>query len=352
MRRREFIKCAGGLAAALAAPRAPAFHDQMQAWQSFRLNYTVELPQDSARARLWVPMPTTGDDVYQYVQGAMWDGKASVAGFRSVPGIDPVGFFFAEWTDRRMPRKVTVSVALKLADRKFDPSKLDPDHHHGAGRGKPTDAHLAPMRRVPLTPELKLKARELVSGVQFPIAKGRALFDWVAAQETSPVKVDDPAGEREWRNPVFVAMARSVGIPARVVFGLRVDDSEISKHIGSYGDVSRAQHVRAEFHVQGRGWVPVDADDVHIASHEEGVKPGEPRFAELSDRLFGLWEPNWVEYNRTVDVALNPSPAAGKLPFFVFPVAELDGKLRDSRDPGSFSYRIESAELVGTGGKF
>ena len=50
-------------------------------------------------------------------------------------------------------------------------------------------------------------------------------------------------------------------------------------------------------------------------------------------------------------VDLGKASAVGKLPFFLYPHAEIDGKQQDSFEPEMFSYKITSAVLVGTGAK-
>jgi transglutaminase-like putative cysteine protease len=60
-------------------------------------------------------------------------------------------------------------------------------------------------------------------------------------------------------NALFVALARAVRIPARDACGVRVADSRLGfKSLGRSGDISKAQHCRAEFYAQKYGWIPVD----------------------------------------------------------------------------------------------
>ena len=56
-------------------------------------------------------------------------------------------------------------------------------------------------------------------------------------------------------NALFVALARAAGIPARDAYGLRVADSQLGyRSLGKAGDVTRAQHCRAEFYAASHGW--------------------------------------------------------------------------------------------------
>jgi transglutaminase-like putative cysteine protease len=61
-------------------------------------------------------------------------------------------------------------------------------------------------------------------------------------------------------NALFVGLARSVGLPARDVYGIRVMPSEFGfKALGAGSEiVSKAQHCRAEVWLSGSGWTPVD----------------------------------------------------------------------------------------------
>jgi transglutaminase-like putative cysteine protease len=59
-------------------------------------------------------------------------------------------------------------------------------------------------------------------------------------------------------NALFVALARAEGIPARDVYGVRVARSALGyASLGpAGGDITKAQHCRAEFWLPTHGWVP------------------------------------------------------------------------------------------------
>jgi hypothetical protein len=88
------------------------------------------------------------------------------------------------------------------------------------------------------------------------------------------------------------------------------------------------------------------------ATAAENLPPGDPKLATLRSKLFGAAEMNWFAFNHAEEVKLAPDVVAGTLPFFALPYGEIGRKPRDNSDPASFAYRIESRELVGTGGKF
>jgi transglutaminase-like putative cysteine protease len=140
-------------------------------------------------------------------------------------------------------------------------------------------------------------------------------------------------------NSLFVGLARAQGVPAREMFGMRVADSGISMSLGRSGDVSKAQHCRAEFYVAGYGWVPVDPADVRKVMLEEQLPLESAFITELRELLFGTWEMNWVGFNHARD--FRPSPEAKEpMNFFMYPEAETVAGPLDGTDPEYFRYKI------------
>ena len=111
------------------------------------------------------------------------------------------------------------------------------------------------------------------------------------------------------------------------------------------GDVTTAQHCRAEVWADGYGWIPVDPADVRKLMLEE-QKPSlsDPSVAKAREALFGSWEMNWIAFNDAHDVAL-PGSAGTPLPFLMYPQAEVGGVRLDSLDPATFKYTITARQL-------
>ena len=150
-------------------------------------------------------------------------------------------------------------------------------------------------------------------------------------------------------NALFVGLSRSVGIPARDIYGLRVAPSIHGyKSLGvGAANITRAQHCRAEFYSASHGWVPVDPADVRKVILEEppGNLPiGDAKVKLAREKLFGAWEMNWLAYNYDHDVAL-PGSKLGKnekIGYLMYPQAEINGNRVDSLDPDNFKYKITS----------
>jgi len=361
MDRRDFIKFGGAGAALMAiSPKGFPNTDDSAHWRGFRFTYHVELPGDQGQARLWLPMPWSEDNAYQRSVPGIWNGKPDKAALKNLGGGQTA--FIGEWSGKA-PRTVTVSTIIKTADRHANLGAAKKDSK--LAMPKEALAWVKPSKRIATDGIVRSTVKTATKGASSPLEEARAIYDWVVENMRYDPNLrgcgqGDPKAILESGNlsgrsadfsALFVALCRASGIPAREQFGIRVDNSELFKSLGAYGDVSRGQHCRAEFFVAGAGWVPVNPSDVRRAVEMESLPLSDPKIAKLRDRLFGTWEMNWFAFGYGDEVKL-PGSSNGAVPFFAFPQAELAGKKRDSMDPVTFAYRIESRELVGTGVKF
>jgi transglutaminase-like putative cysteine protease len=207
-------------------------------------------------------------------------------------------------------------------------------------------------------------AERICAGDKTDLDKARALYEWVVENTSrdphtpgcgmgdvaSMLKSGYLGGKCADINALFVALARSVAIPARDAYGVRVAESRLGyKCLGRSGDVSKAQHCRAEFYARGVGWIPVDPADVRKVMLEEvpgGLPLGDPRVQAARQALFGSWEMNWVAYNHGHDVVL-PGSVKPPLPFLMYPNGETGGERLNSLEATTFRYELYARELAG-----
>ena len=212
---------------------------------------------------------------------------------------------------------------------------------------------------------VKATAERIVAGRTSDVDRARALYDWVVSNTyrepkvrgcgTGDIKAMLETGNMGGKcgdiNARFVGLARSVGIPARDVYGIRVARSAFGyRELGAGGpDISRAQHCRAEAWLAGRGWVAMDPADVgkvmRLETPEWLKDPNAPVAAPVYRALFGGWEGNWMAYNVAHDVAL-PGSRGAKVGFLMYPQAETRGERIDSLDPETFKYKITAREIT------
>lgn len=364
MQRRDFIKLAGASAALF--PIAPSVFGKqanLSKWKSYRLTYQINLPAKGNRALLWLPLPDTTDTPHQFTQGSVWSGNAKTAKFYTIPKT-AFPAFHAEWHGSG-PRKVTVSSVVKTRDRFVDLR----NYSEKGKRIIPADIKrfLQSTKHAPLNGIVRMTALSItkIANAQTPLEKARSIYNWVVDnayrdQATrgcgrgdikSMLETNNLGGKSADLNTLFVGLARAAGVPARNQYGIRIDESVAHKCLGKYGNLSNAQHCRAEFYLAGLGWVPVDPADVHQLILDEKLTHNHPKVVSLREKLFGAWEMNWVTFNHGDDIKLGNKSDVGRLPFFMYPHAEISGKQQDSLSPAEFSYMITSAKMIGTGAK-
>jgi transglutaminase-like putative cysteine protease len=328
-------------------------------WRVFEVTTRAEIVNASGPTKVWLPLPLTADTDYQKSLGLTWSGNAAVAR----PYRDDkygAGLLYAEWGVAEPAPVVEATARFATRDRTVDPAAA------AVGRvedRKTLKVWLEPTQLLPTDGIVRKTAQDITRGQRTDVEKARAIYEWIVDNTFRDPKVrgcgiGDIRGMLETRNlggkcadlnALFVGLARSVGIPARDVYGVRVADSATYKSLGKSGDITKAQHCRAEFHTAALGWVPVDPADVRKVVLEErpsGLALDDPIAQNARAKLFGAWEMNWLAFNYAHDFKL-PGAAGEPLAFFMYPQAEVGGERRDSLDPDAFRYRMTARELAG-----
>jgi transglutaminase-like putative cysteine protease len=358
MDRRDFLKngmaATTGLALGARPLRAGA---ATPGWRAFEVVTRIDIDPSGGATRAWVPVPLLTATDYFERRGDTWTGNAGTAKALSDDRYG-VGFVYAEWPAGAAAPALEVTSRFAARDRQVDLG--------AAGNGRADDPktlalYLEPTKLIPTDGIVRETAAAITKGRERDVDKARAIYDWIVETTFRDPKVrgcglGDVKTMLETRNfggkcadlnALFVGLARAVGVPARDVYGIRVADSAEFKSLGRSGDVSKAQHCRAEFHAQGPGWVPVDPADVRKLVLEEppaGLPLTDPVVRRAREKLFGAWEMNWLPYNYGHDLALLHSTGA-PVPFLMYPQAETDAGRKDSLDPATFRYRITATEI-------
>jgi hypothetical protein len=353
MDRRDFLRFSGLASAGIMYPTLapPAFAQQAAAdkWRIFEVTMQVEVLKPAGVTRVWIPTPLTQDTPYHKTLGNSFKAEGGTSGIMT-EGKYGAGMVWAEWPEGVRP-VLTHTSRFATRDIAVDLSK--------PGNAKPEDkAVLAKYTQATDLMPTDGVVKETADG----IVKARAIYEWVVENtyrdpKTRGCGVGDIkfmlenkalGGKCADLNALFVALARSEGIPARDVYGIRVAGSALGyKSLGrTGGDITKAQHCRAEFYAAGYGWIPVDPADVRKVMLEEyGGKPiDDPMVVAARKRLFGSWEMNWLAYNTAHDLQL-PNSTRGKIGFLMYPQSETaEGRL-DSLDPDNFKYTISAKEI-------
>jgi transglutaminase-like putative cysteine protease len=365
MKRRAFLKTGLGASAVVALGAVPRLvragetPTAANPWRRFEVVTRVEIVEPRGITRAWVPIPLLSDTDYFKRGGDTWTSNAAVTRTAKDAKYD-VGLVYAEWRTAEKAPLLEITSRFATRDRAVDlaapPARSVHEDRAVLAR------YLEPTKLIPTDGIVRETAQGITEGITSDAGKAQALYEWIVENTFRDPKVKgcglgDIKTMLETRyfggkcadlNALFVGLARAANVPARDVYGVRCADSAEFKSLGKSGDISKAQHCRAEFYRDGYGWVPVDPADVRKVILEEGggLSAGlaDPKAQRARAKLFGAWEMNWLPYNYGHDVRLPNSPEA-TVPFLMYPQAETAEGRKDSLEPASFKYQITAREL-------
>lgn len=119
----------------------------------------------------------------------------------------------------------------------------------------------------------------------------------------------------------FISLARSAGIPARFAIGAAIPAERNEGGVNGY-------HCWAEFYAEGKWW-PIDISEAN-------------KYSALSSYYFGRHPANRIEFSKGRDIILEPLPKSGPVPFFAYPLLEIDGIPATVKTSFSFERRSHS----------
>jgi transglutaminase-like putative cysteine protease len=264
----------------------------------------------------------------------------------------------ASWDAGQTPKRLTVRMQVATRER---PSPWLSSNGTATLSSSERAKYLRATRWIPTSGIVRDKALDIVRAHATPLTKARAIYDWIVENTfRDPTVRGCGTGDIRWMlesgslggkcadlNALFVGLCRAVALPARDLYGIRVAPSREFKSLGRAGDITTAQHCRAEVFVDDIGWIAVDPADVRkvVLEEQPGGTLAGSHARRARERLFGTWEMNWVAFNDAHDVTL-PASKGRILPFFMYPHAEIGGTRRDSLDPERFRYHITSREVA------
>ena len=362
MNRRDFLRSAGFASASLALPKTARLFAEIAtpgSWRKFELTTRVEVLTSSGATRVWLPAALVGDTPFQRTLANRFSAKGGTAKMVERKA-DALGIIVAEFPAGVKP-VLTLTSRIETRDYVVD---LSVPARASKGDSAELRYYLRPTKLLPIDGIVKATAAKITGGAHSDVEKARAIYEWIVDNTFRDPKTrgcgvgdirfmlesKDLGGKCADLNALYVGLARAAGLPARDVYGIRVAKSELGyKSLGTTSEnVTKAQHCRAEVHLAGYGWVPVDPADVRKVVLEEppGNRPlNDDLVKKARARLFGSWEMNWIAYNFALDVAL-PGSSGAPVGFLMYPQAETAYGRLDCLDPDNFKYEIASKEIT------
>jgi len=307
------------------------------------IQFNLNAPAESKNVRLWIPYPVSDEN--QTIEDVNIKGNFSKSSIYRDGRYGNMALY-AEWNGSSKERLLTYTFKVKRREvikkdflkKELSFSKYEFREYLTATSFGPTDGKVREL------------AEKITKGKNTNIDKARAIYDWIVYNmhrdpnvkgcgfgdvEKLIVSLGGKCGDI---SSVFVALSKSIGVPTREIFGIRIPK-------GKEGDMTKAQHCWAEFYFQGYGWVPVDPSDVRKAMLERNIKDTKDA-KDLVEYFFGAVDESRIAYQSGRDVILNPPQKEGKLNYFMYPYAEADGKtLNEDLFGFNLGYKISFKEL-------
>ena len=267
----------------------------------FAFLYRGTLPEITTTARMWLPLAST--DAFQTVEVKSINapGKQSILQERQYGNK----VLFLELGPEDSGKKVEIRYQVQRLEK--------------AAYAAPTpnqQQYLNPDRLVPTNENFRQIAEQVVEGKKGDLVRARALYDHVI-DRMRYIKYGDGWGKGDATyacnartgnctdfHSYFIALARSVGIPARFAIGAALPSERNEGGVDGY-------HCWAEFFAEGKWW-PVDIS--------EGNK-----YTNLATYYFGHHPANRFELSRGRDLVVEPGPTSGPINFLAYPVLEIGG---------------------------
>jgi transglutaminase-like putative cysteine protease len=365
--RRTFLKNSAAAAAAAVLPslgfaQAPAatrreFAPQSSPWRTFEVTTRVDIVKPLGATQVWLPVPSVNSDYQQSQESSFFtNGTAQM----STDGTQGVKMLMVEFAADQAKPFVELTSRVQTQNRTTDWA-------HKTVPAESADTLRYYTRATALIPTdgiVRKTALAATQGAKTDVQKAQMLYDWTVANTyreptvrgcgvgdiKTMLETGNLGGKCADLNAVFVGLCRSVGVPARDVYGIRLVASAFGyKELsGNPASLKGAQHCRSEVYLTGYGWVAMDPADVakvmRLETSDWIKNITNPVVAPVNKALFGGWEGNWMAFNTAHDVAL-PKSSGEKLGFFMYPMAEnIEGRF-DPYAPDDFKYQITAKEI-------
>lgn len=304
---------------------------------TFHYGFTVKDVPAGERVRVW--FPAAHSDPYQEVRVLSATGDLSLKKTRESRFGNEI--YYAESSKAKAGDLHFEVVYDVIRHEHLTLGLVRPRLEDATLSKKESEQYLAADKLVPITGLPAELAVKVTSGKTSQLEKARAIYDYVF--ET--LRYDKTGtgwghGDVLWAcdskrgnctdfHSLFIAMARSQGIPARFEIGFPLPPDKASAEIAGY-------HCWAEFFNPQNGWIPVDISE----AWKHPVK---------KDYFFGAHDADRMQFSMGRDLKLNPSQQGDPLNYFIYPYVEVAGKAYPNVS-NAFTFADANQSLGGNAG--
>jgi transglutaminase-like putative cysteine protease len=269
----------------------------------FEFIYRVKLPEITGPARIWLPLAKT--DAFQTVNVEALNIPMKWDKVQDRDYGNDICVVNAEPQDSGK----TIELRYKVVRKE--------KAAYPAGN---TDAtrYLRPEKLVPVNETFKTLAEKAATGKTDDLERAKALYDHVISRMRydksgtgwgrgdAIYACDVRTGNCSDFHAYFIALARSINLPARFAIGATIPADKNEGKIEGY-------HCWAEF-LAGGQWVPVDISEAW-------------KNPKLANYYFGHNPANRFELTKGRDLIVDPEPESGPINFLAYPLLEMNGEV-------------------------
>lgn len=280
---------------------------------TFHYAFTVKNLPTGKKVRVWIPAAQS--DAYQEVKIISAKGDLPLKTTSESKYGNEI--YFAE---ARSAAQSELQFDVEYDVLRHERVALHPAAHILATSltSKERQEDLQPDALVPVTGLPADLAVKVTEGKTQPLDKARAIYDYVFTtmkyDKTGTgwghgdvlYACDAKKGNCTDFHSLFIAMARSQGIPARFEIGFPLPPDKHSAEIAGY-------HCWSDFYIDGKGWIPVDISEAW-------------KHPDKRDYFFGSHDVDRVQFSMGRDLRLNPAQDGKPLNYFVYPYVEVNGQ--------------------------
>jgi transglutaminase-like putative cysteine protease len=279
----------------------------------FEFVYRVKLPEIKGEARVWIPLAKT--DAFQTVTEENLNIPVKWERVQDRDYGNDICVLYPQPSDSDKTVEIRYHVVRK---EKVSYSATEAE----AAR------YLRPEKLVPINETFRSLAEKAVAGKNDELERAKALYDHVMGRMRynksgtgwghgdAMYACDAHTGNCTDFHAYFIALARSIGIPARFAIGATIPADKNEGTIDGY-------HCWAEVLADGR-WVPVDISEAW-------------KNPKLANYYFGHNPANRFELTKGRDLVVDPEPSSGPINFLAYPLLEMNGEV--IKPQTTFSFR-------------
>jgi transglutaminase-like putative cysteine protease len=269
----------------------------------FEFVYRVKLPEIKGNARVWIPLAKT--DAFQTVTEEEMNIPIK---WEKVQDRD-----YGNHICVLYPQPDDSGKTIELRYRVVRREKTAYPANTAEG-----PRYLRPETLVPVNETFRTLAEKAATGKTDDLERAKKIYNHVMSRMRydksgtgwgrgdAMYACDARTGNCTDFHAYFIALARSIGIPARFAIGATIPADKNEGTIDGY-------HCWAEFLADGR-WVPVDISEAW-------------KNPKLADYYFGHNPANRFELTKGRDLVVDPEPESGPINFLAYPLLEMNGEV-------------------------